>query len=105
MSRSVETQWSFRAEKDGRALVLPDGRCDIIFRFNIHDAAPPVPVITGPATETYEVSYGEGECWMGLRMRPECGAWVWGHKIKGAADNILRGQQAYDHLPQIRKFG
>lgn len=105
MSRSVEAQWSFRAEKNGCALVLPDGRCDIIFRFSIHDAAPPVPVITGPATETYEVPYVEGECWMGLRMRPECGAWVWGRKIKEAVDNVLRGQKAYDHLPQIRKFG
>ena len=105
MSRNVEAYWSFRADREGRAVVLPDGRCDLIFRYNLEDDEPPVPIITGPATEAYTIQYAAGACWQGLRLRPDCGVWLWRDRIGEARNNVLRGEAAYDHLPRLREVG
>jgi len=85
----------------GRSLVLPDGRCDIIFRYNIHESVPPIPVITGPATQPYFVNYKAGDSWLGIRLRPYHAALVWRDMIIGAADTVLRGEDAISLLPSL----
>ena len=85
MSPMVEAQWRFKAKRDGKAFILPDGRCDIILQYNIHTSSPLVTIVTGAATKAYTVSYVKGDCWQGLRMRPEYGRWLWGENIRDAA--------------------
>jgi len=85
-------------------LVLPDGRCDIILRYNIHRADFPTPIITGPATESYIVEYDVGDCWLGMRMRPANGFILWREKITRAADKVLRGQDVLAMYPKLSEL-
>lgn len=97
----MEATWSFVADKQGRAIVLPDGRCDIIVRKNIHRSDPAIPVITGPSTRAYTVNYEKGDQWHGIRLRPEHGAALWRHGLVDAVDSVLRGQAAKAFLPAL----
>lgn len=103
-SRSVEAYWSFTANKVGRSLVLPDGRCDIIVRDNIHRTDVPLPIITGPATEPYTVEYEVGDRWLGIRLRPDKGVALWRSEIAYAADTVLRGKDAVALMPGLAKL-
>ncbi len=100
-ARSVEAAWTFVATTKGRALVLPDGRCDVIVRFNAHSDAAPVPVLTGPATQPYEVSFEAGDTWIGVRMRPGSGVAFWGDRLWQMADHAARGSDAIAALPEL----
>jgi AraC-like DNA-binding protein len=97
----VEAYWSFTAEKAGRSLVLPDGRCDIILHYNTHKSDAPVPIITGPATWAYAVEYEIGDCWLGIRLRPDNGCALWANGITQAADAVLSGPEALALLPRL----
>lgn len=100
-SRNVEAYWSFTASKHGHSLILPDGRCDIIFRHNIHSTDTPTPVVTGPATQPYAVEYDVGDSWIGMRLRPSSGVALWQGKINNAANYVLRGPKALGLLPEL----
>lgn len=60
LTRSVEAFWTHRATHSGTSLVLPDGRCDIILRYNDLDNTPPYLVLTGPATRAFAVPKAQG---------------------------------------------
>lgn len=100
-SRNVEAFWSYVADKDGTSTILPDGRCDIIVKFNIKDKEAPRPVITGPATKPYLINYLQGDAWIGLRMRPCNGAGIWGGQIAQSRDQVLRGPAAEKMVPAL----
>lgn len=93
--------WSFSPTQRGGAIVLPDGRCDIILRN--HETTPDQiwPVITGPATQPYRVTFDVGDQWLGIRLRPEYGAALWQSDVAKAANTALRGQEALDHFPGL----
>lgn len=103
-SRNVEAYWSFTALDTGESIVLPDGRCDVILRFNIHSTTPPVPIITGPATRAYTVLYKPGDSWLGVRLRPCHGSLLWGKDITDAADKVLRQEEALAVMPTLAKL-
>lgn len=96
--RGVETFWSFMPQSSGCAIILPDGRSDIIFRFEVNPNSTVIgrltPALTGPATAPYEIEYQRGEAWMGIRMRPSNTSRIWGGRIARAKDNVLRGREA-----------
>ena len=100
-SRRIEAFWSFTATTQGQSLVLPDGRCDLIVKFHADDRANPTPIITGPATQSYLVTYAPGDCWIGARMRPEGGAMLWRSQINEAVDRVLRGGEAQALVPEL----
>lgn len=102
--RRVEAVWSFVADKHGSAIVLPDGRCDIILRRNADDAGSVIPVITGPSTHAYRVQFAIGDQWHGVRLRPEHGAALWQRDLKSAVDTVLRGYDAKRFLPALAAF-
>lgn len=82
-------------------MILPDGRCDIIFRYNIQSTDTPTPVVTGPATQPYVVKYDVGDSWLGMRLCPSSGVALWQSKIINAANNVLRGPEARILLPEL----
>jgi len=92
------------ADKDGRSLVLPDGRCDIIVKYNNQEATPPVPIITGPATLPYTIEYIAGDSWLGIRLRPHSAFELWRQRITGAVDTVLRGDDAIALLPDLKQI-
>lgn len=100
-SRSVEAYWSFTADKAGQNLVLPDGRCDVILRHNINQQNLQFPVVTGPATQAYMVTYEAGDCWLGVRLRPNNGVMLWRNRIENAENAVLRGQDAVALVPDL----
>lgn len=100
-SRAVEAYWSFTARQAGRSIVLPDGRCDIMLRDNIHRPETPVAIVTGPATRAYTVTYDRGDRWLGLRMRPGNGVALWQDQIAQASDRVLRGPDSYTLVPAL----
>lgn len=99
--RRVEAVWSFVATKAGQSLVLPDGRCDIILRRHSDRPDQITPVVTGPATQAYRVTFTKGDQWFGIRLRPEHGAALWQADLCGAQDRVLRGQAAQKQLPTL----
>lgn len=101
-ARSVEAVWHHVEPEAGRALILPDGRCDVIVRFNPERGDAPRLVITGPATEPYWTCFEAGDRWSGVRMRPERGVVLWGHALMGAANELRVGAEAEALVPALR---
>jgi len=99
-ARHVETAWSFCADAAGTGLVLPDGRCDIIV-YTPPGAAAVDLVLCGPATRAFSLSFEAGARWIGLRLRPERGALIWGEELVRATDRVLRGADAMAYLPAL----
>ncbi|EBA12597.1 hypothetical protein RCCS2_14909 [Roseobacter sp. CCS2] len=89
------------ADAPGQSIVLPDGRCDIIIRRNRNAPDVLMPVITGPATRAYTVTYDVGDTWFGLRLRPESAVALWRGDLEHAVDTVLRGQDAIDLVPAL----
>ncbi len=106
--RNIERQWRFLATKPGTAVILPDGRCDIMLRFR-HTAQGRVsgvtPVVTGPATRPYTVAFAAGDGWLGLRLRPERAVDLWGNRLAQAPEAVLRDRAAVDVMPVIDPQG
>lgn len=101
MARRIEARWSFSACTSGSAVILPDGRCDIIVRNHASTPDEVTPIITGPATQPYRVDYDTGDQWFGIRLRPEHGAALWRDDLDNAPDSVLRGPEALDRLPSL----
>lgn len=93
--------WSFAARTFGSAVVLPDGRCDIIVRSHSRTPDQFTPMITGPATRPYRVDYESGDQWFGIRLHPEHGAALWQDNLGNAPDSVLRGGEALERLPSL----
>jgi len=93
--------WSFAARTSGSAVVLPDGRSDIIVRNHASTPDEITPIITGPATQPYRVDYDTGDQWFGIRLRPEHGAALWKINLGHAPDSVLKGPQAMGRLPSL----
>ena len=83
---------------------MPDGRCDIILRYNTYGSGSPIPVITGPATQPYTVGYDAGDSWLGMRLRPGKGVTLWQQRITSAANTVLRGEDALELLPWLAEL-
>lgn len=100
-SRSIEAYWSYVATARGESIILPDGRCDVIFRYNFGSADAPVPIITGPATLPYSVTFKPDDAWVGVRLRPGNGRLLWQQDLVHAENKVLRGQEVYKRLPAL----
>lgn len=100
-SRNVEAHWSFTATKTGQSVILPDGRCDLIIRYNIYNDDKPIPIITGPGTRAFTVDFAKGDSWAGVRLRPNFGWLLWQDQINDAADKLVNGHEAIILVPEL----
>lgn len=100
-AQAAEAVWSFVAARNGASVILPDGRCDVIVRYRKGTAGSVVPVVTGPATDPYEITFDAGESWVGVRLRPERGAALWGGGISSARERVLVGEEAVAKVPEL----
>lgn len=62
------------------------------------------PIITGPATRAYRITYEPGDQWFGIRLRPEQNATLWQGDLEHAADRVLRGPAALNRFPSLSKL-
>lgn len=99
--RRVEAAWHYMATATGQGTILPDGRCDIIWRFRYRNGRITglCPVVTGPADAPFVVSHRAGDGWVGLRLRPGQGRRLWGTSPGARANTALRGDAARRYLP------
>ncbi|MCP4825310.1 MAG: helix-turn-helix transcriptional regulator [Shimia sp.] len=104
-ARSVEAVWRHEEQCAGRSLILPDGRCDVIVRYNADPDVVPRLVVTGPATQPYWVEFETGDGWIGVRLRPERGGVLWGDALGGAKDQVALGDEAEDLVPELAGLG
>ena len=92
---------SFAICSSGSAVVLPDGRCDIIMRNYASTMDEVTPVITRPATQSYPVDYDTGDEWLGIRLRPEHGVALWWGDLDNATDSVFGRSEVLDRLPSL----
>lgn len=101
---SVEAVWTYLALDDTIHRVLPDGRCDIILRFEF-DGDRPIgkiePLIAGPATSYHLVPLTRGVGYAGLRLRPGTAGLVLGVDLPSIADQVFIDQDAIRIAPAL----
>jgi AraC-like DNA-binding protein len=100
-SRRVEAFWSYASEREGRSLILPDGRCDIMLRFKQDCSLAPKLQITGPATKAYVVEFEADDRWIGVRFRPESAGVLWGAELEKSVNLVLHDSAALKIVPHL----
>ncbi len=88
----VEALWSFRPECADDHRVLPDGRIDLLMRFNLlgnNRIADARPVIAGPAQRYATVPADSNTGFLGIRFRPGWGAACLGLSAHGLRNSAL----------------
>lgn len=101
---AVEAVWRFFADHECAHRVLPDGRCDIILRFQSDGTKPPgviMPIVTGAATRFHIVPIKAGTGYVGVRLRPETARGVLGIDPVSIADRGLVGDAALTAIPEL----
>lgn len=98
---------SMDAPTDVQTLVLPDGRSDLIARFQI-DAAGTVSdvsaILTGPATRPYHAQASERTGWIGVRLRPSYAVLLWGAQTAASEGKTLIGDAALAQRPELAQL-
>ena len=88
-------------------MVLPDGRCDLILRFNAEGDLPLDPIsilIVGPSTSFHIAKLKPGLCFIGARLRP---GFLW-HVLKinpsSLCNKAVIGEDAIKLQPALRNL-
>lgn len=101
----AEAIWSFFADRECIHRVLPDGRCDIILRFQSDGAklsSNITPIVTGAATRFHFVPVAAGTGYVGVRLRPGTAGEVLGIEARTIAQRALVGDAALTIIPEIQ---
>lgn len=104
---SVEAAWTYLASEDGQHRVLPDGRCDVILRFEFADGRPISriePLIAGPSTSYHIVPIKRGLGFVGVRLRPGTAGQVFGVALSALADRVFYAREAIRIIPALSKL-
>ena len=101
---AVEAAWRSFASRDGEHRVLPDGRCDIILRFESDGVKPTGTIavrVAGAATRFHVVPVSAGTTFVGARLRPGMARAVLGIDPQSIVDRVLVGGLAVAALPSL----
>ncbi len=103
LADGIEAVWASVSAAHSPYRVLPDGRCDLILRFDAADVpgVRPVPVITGPTSTFYDLALTPGAGFAGLRIRPGFFRAVFGFDPGRIAEGHLRGEEALAAQPAL----
>lgn len=103
---ATEAAWQFFADQECEHRVLPDGRCDIILRFQSDGIAPSAaitPLVTGAATGFHIVPIAAGTGYVGVRLRPGIAHRVLGLDLGAIANRGIAGDDALQMIPDLRE--
>lgn len=103
MRRGFEAVWVSVSDRCGMYRVLPDGRCDIILRFDakLRPITSITAVITGPTTHYYDIALEPGLGFVGIRMRPGYFERILGFRPGSLVDANLIGEAAIAAVPSL----
>jgi AraC-like DNA-binding protein len=66
----IEAIWHSRSDRAGTYRVLPDGRCDLILRYASDAPNKIEAVLSGPASQFYDLDLQPGMAFVGARFKP-----------------------------------
>lgn len=101
----AEAVWRFFADCDCTHRVLPDGRADIILRFQSDGTRPSgdlTPIVTGAATRFHMVPVPAGTGYVGVRLLPGTAHGVLAIDLETIADRGLVGDAALAAIPALK---
>ncbi|MBL1419394.1 MAG: AraC family transcriptional regulator [Alphaproteobacteria bacterium] len=101
---AVETVWTSLSDKITDALILPDGRADLILRFMLDDDDRPydiIPIIAGPSADYWFSPAIPCRGFVGLRFKPGFGGYFLGVDLAGIAGRAYSGDEALALAPQL----
>lgn len=106
LTEEVEAAWTSVSDRAGSYRVLPDGRCDIIVRFDAGQK--PITdmtvVITGPIARFHDVAIEPGMGFVGVRIRPGCFEKVLGFEPADMTNSNLIGPDALAACPALESL-
>lgn len=101
---AVEKVWTSVSDKENDALILPDGRADLILKFMLDDADRPydiVPIIAGPSADYWFSPTIKRRGFVGLRFKPGFGGHFLRVPLASIAGRAYSGAEALDLAPQL----
>lgn len=106
LGEEVEAVWTSVSDRAGSYRVLPDGRCDIILRFDAKQRpiVEMAVVVTGPTTRFYDVPIEPGMGFVGIRLRPGCFETVLGFEPAELTNANLIGPDALAACPDLKSL-
>jgi AraC-like DNA-binding protein len=100
----IEAVWTCIARKNGEHRVLPDGRSDLILRFEFDDAGAignVEPLIAGPSRTYQMVPLSHGIGFAGVRLRPGTAGPVLGVRMASIAEQVFAADDAIRVIPAL----
>ncbi len=103
----IEAVWTSITNNSGEYLVLPDGRADLILRFELdknNKAQNITPIIAAPYSTAMRVPYKNQLGFVGLRFRPAMAGLVLNISLAKIAQNTFYGNDAIKLVPAVNKL-
>jgi AraC-like DNA-binding protein len=101
-SSTTEAVWMFRATTHGSSIVLPDGRSDLILKFNDKCINTVETILTAAADQPYQVPHRPSDTWIGTRLRPGIGQLLTSGKVKLNTNEVLAGEDVTRLFPKLQ---
>lgn len=101
---AVEKVWTSLSDKTTNALILPDGRADLILRFMLDDDDKPydiIPILAGPSADWWLSPTVPRRGFVGLRFKPGFGGHFLGVPLADIAGRAYSGDEALALAPQF----
>lgn len=102
---AVEKVWTSVADKAKNALILPDGRADLILKFMLDEADKPydiTPIIAGPSADWWLSPAIPRRGFVGLRFKPGFGGHFLKVPLAEIAGRAHSGEEALALAPQLK---
>lgn len=104
---AVEKVWTSLSDTNKNALILPDGRADLILKFMLDDNDRPYdikPIIAGPSADWWLSPAIPRTAFIGLRFKPGFGGYFLGVPLATIAGKAHSGDEALALAPQLNSL-
>jgi AraC-like DNA-binding protein len=103
-NESVEAVWTYYNVEGNQHYIVPDGRADLIFTFDVQvggQLSNIMPIISPPFTKAHLIRVGAHQGFIGLRLRAGSAGAFLRTPLSRIAGNLQYGKHAVDHVPWI----
>ncbi len=103
-NKSVEAVWTYYNIQGNHHYIVPDGRTDLIFTFDVQvggQLSNIIPIISPPFTKAHLIKIGAYQGFIGLRLRAGCAGVFLNTPLSKISGCLQYGKYAGEHLPWI----